>query len=49
MFTVNHDHEYVSEAIKVGNLPHIEFLDGRQGRVSYTVNTRRAGVRTIPK
>jgi hypothetical protein len=49
MFTVNHDRENVSEETKVENLPHIEFLDDRRGIVSYMVNTRRMGVRTIPK
>jgi len=49
MFTVNRDRENVSEEVKVRNLPHIEFLEDRQGRVSYTVNTRQMDVRTIPK
>ena len=40
MFAVGRDHENACEQVKIRNIPHIEFLDDRQRRISLMVNTR---------
>jgi len=40
MLAVDSEHEKDPGEAKIGNLPHIEFLDECQGRISCEVNTR---------